>query len=73
VTSQCLEKRLKAAEDPAAYDRAFDLNVADSGRALNLVDGWVADETHLNSLDRQLFGHARQPRRHAFSFNPWNC
>jgi hypothetical protein len=57
VTSQGLEKGLKAAVDRAPKDSSVNLDLQDPGGALHLTHGRAADEKHLDSLRDQLFGH----------------
>jgi hypothetical protein len=49
VPTQRFEKWLKAADDKAAQDCTFDLNVGDPRRALHLLHGSDPHETHLDS------------------------
>jgi hypothetical protein len=70
VAAQGLEKRLNAAVDRAAEDRTVDLDLADTGRALDPAQGWDADELDLDSLHWKLFCHGLEPRGDFAAWNP---
>jgi hypothetical protein len=73
VAAQGVEKRLNAAVDRAAEQRAVDLDLAHARRALDLAQGRDADELDLDSLHLKLFCHGLEPKRNFAALNPRNC
>lgn len=65
MTSQCLEKGLKAAANQTANDATVDLDFADASRPLDDPGGWCAYKTDLYPAYRQLLGHGRHATRRA--------
>jgi hypothetical protein len=73
VTTQGLEKWLKAAADQAAQDWTVNFHLADARGTLDLLDGRGADKTDLYPLYRLLLRHGPQPRDLTERRNPWNA
>jgi len=70
MTAQSFEKWLKAAADQAAQEWALGLHLADPRGVLNPAGRRDAHEADLDSADRWLLTHARQPRRRPARVTP---
>ncbi|MDT5029771.1 MAG: hypothetical protein QOE61_6951, partial [Micromonosporaceae bacterium] len=73
MATKRLEKRLKAAGDEAAHVRTVDLDLADSGRPLDLSHRGRADTSDFHSVGRQLCVHENQSRKNAERCHQWNA
>ena len=69
---QRLEKRLEAAGDDAAHDGSFDLDCANSRRALDLLTGGPADKGDFDSLIQVFCSHAPERTQHGSRCHPSN-